>query len=100
MDIDRAGNWQEFTRAIARLAGPGSNFVYADVDGNIGYHAAGALPKRHNYRGDLPMDGTSGNFEWDGYVPFEELPSRRTIRRAGSSCPPIRIRFRRISRIR
>ncbi len=75
LDIDRAQNWQEFTRAISRLPGPGSNFVYADVDGNIGYHAAGKLPVRRNYRGDLPVDGASGNFEWDGYIPFEELPS-------------------------
>jgi penicillin amidase len=41
LDIDRADNWQEFTAAISRFPGPGSNFVYADVDGNIGYHAAG-----------------------------------------------------------
>ena len=75
LDVDRAQNWREFTAAIARLPGPGSNFVYADVDGNIGYHAAGALPRRRNYRGDVPVDGTSGNFEWDGYIPFDELPS-------------------------
>ncbi len=75
IDIDRAQNWREFTASIARLPGPGSNFVYADVDGNIGYHAAGALPRRRNYRGDVPVDGASGNFEWDGYIPFDELPS-------------------------
>src|ERR1039457_3864650 len=40
-----------------------------------GWHAAGALPRRRNYRGDVPVDGTSGNFEWDGYIPFDELPS-------------------------
>ena len=75
LDIDRARNWREFTAAIARLPGPGSNFVYADVDGNIGYHAAGVLPRRRNYRGDVPVDGSSGGFEWDGYIPFDELPS-------------------------
>jgi penicillin amidase len=75
IDIDRAQNWEQFQAAIKRLPGPGSNFVYADVDGNIGYHAVGALPRRHNYRGDVPVDGSSGDFEWDGYIPFEELPS-------------------------
>ncbi len=74
LDIDRAGNWGEFTQALGRFPGPGSNFVYADVDGNIGYHAAGKLPKRHGYRGDVPVDGSTGEFEWDGFVPFEELP--------------------------
>jgi penicillin amidase len=75
LDIDRAQNWQQFTTAIARWTGPGSNFVYADVDGNIGYHAAGKLPKRHGFAGDLPLDGSSGDFEWDGYIAFDELPS-------------------------
>jgi penicillin amidase len=75
LDVDRANNWTEFQAAIRRLSGPGSNFVYADVDGNIGYHAAGMLPKRKGYRGDLPVDGSSGIFEWEGYIPFEELPS-------------------------
>jgi penicillin amidase len=75
IDIDRAGNWREFTAAISRLPGPGSNLVYADVDGNIGYHAVGVLPRRRNYRGDVPVDGASGDFEWDGYIPFDELPS-------------------------
>jgi penicillin amidase len=75
LDIDRAQNWQEFNAALKRFGGPGSNFVYADVDGNIGYHAAGMLPKRHGFAGDVPVDGTSGEFEWDGFIPFDELPT-------------------------
>src|SRR5207245_9385240 len=64
LDLDRAGNWQEFQAAIKRLSAPRSNFVYADVEGNIGYHAVGALPKRKAYRSDLPVDGSSSVFEW------------------------------------
>ena len=75
LDIDRAQNWQQFTAALARFPGPGSNFVYADVDGNIGYHAAGKLPKRRGYAGDVPMDASSGNCDWDGFIPFEQLPA-------------------------
>ena len=75
LDIDRAQNWPQFTAALARFPGPGSNFVYADVDGNIGYHAVGKLPKRRGYLGDVPVDGSSGNSEWEGYIPFEALPS-------------------------
>ena len=44
LDLNRARNWQEFTAALARFPGPGQNFVYADIDGNIGYHATGLLP--------------------------------------------------------
>jgi penicillin amidase len=74
LDLDRAGNWGEFTAALARYPGPGQNFVYADVDGNIGYQAAGQLPIRKNYDGDLPVDGSSGDFEWEGFIPFGQLP--------------------------
>jgi penicillin amidase len=75
LDVNRARNWQEFTAAIARFAGPGQNFVYADVDGNIGYHATGQLPIRKNYDGDVPVDGSSGDNEWEGFIPFDQLPS-------------------------
>ncbi|HLY17315.1 MAG TPA: penicillin acylase family protein [Bryobacteraceae bacterium] len=74
-ELNRAGNWQEFTRALARFPGPAQNFAYADVDGNIGYHATGRLPIRKGYTGDLPVDGSSGENEWQGFIPFEELPS-------------------------
>jgi penicillin G amidase len=75
LDLNRAGNWKEFTTALARYPGPGQNFVYADVDGNIGYQATGMLPIRKNFDGDVPVDGASGDFEWDGFIPFDQLPS-------------------------
>ena len=74
-DIDRAQNWQQFRTALTTFWGPNQNFVYADKAGNIGYQAAGRVPIRRNFDGDLPPDGSSGNFEWNGYIPFEELPS-------------------------
>lgn len=75
LDLNRARNWDEFTAALARFPGPGQNFVYADVDGNIGYHATGLLPIRANYDGDVPVDGSSGENEWAGFIPFAELPA-------------------------
>ena len=73
-ELNKAGNWQEFTRALARFPGPAQNFVYADVDGNIGYHATGLLPIRKGYTGDVPVDGSSGENEWQGFIPFDQLP--------------------------
>lgn len=74
-DIDRAQNWQQFRTALALFWGPGQNFIYADKAGNIGYQATGRLPIRRNFQGDIPLNGSSGNAEWDGYIPFEQLPS-------------------------
>jgi penicillin amidase len=75
LDLNRARNWSEFTAALARFPGPGQNFVYADVDGNIGYHATGVLPIRKAGDGSVPADGASGEFEWAGFIPFAELPT-------------------------
>ena len=75
LEYDRARNWQQFLAALARFPGPAQNVVYADADGNIGYHVVGKLPKRRGFAGDLPLDGASGNYEWDGYIPFEQLPA-------------------------
>ena len=74
-DLDRAQNWQQFRDALKTFWGPGQNFIYADRAGNIGYQAAGAVPIRRGFDGDVPLDGASGKFEWEGYIPFEQLPS-------------------------
>ncbi|MDQ6677538.1 MAG: penicillin acylase family protein, partial [Acidobacteriota bacterium] len=74
LELNRAKNWNEFQAGLARFPGPGQNFVYADRAGNIGYHATGKLPRR-TWASDVPVDGTSGDFEWNGYIPFEELPA-------------------------
>jgi penicillin amidase len=75
MDINRAENFQQFRAALSTFWGPGQNFQYADRAGNIGYQATGAVPIRRNFDGDFPLDGTSGDFEWDGYIPFDQMPT-------------------------
>ena len=45
------------------------------MDGNIGYHVAGQAAIRKTYDGDVPVDGSAGDHEWEGFIPFEELPS-------------------------
>jgi penicillin amidase len=72
--LDRAANWEEFNQALRRYPGPGQNFVYADVDGNIGYHAAGMLPIRQGCRGDVPADGDKDDCLWSGTIPYDDLP--------------------------
>ncbi len=77
LDLDRARNWEEFQHALSRYGGPSQNFVYADVDGHIGYHAAGKLPiRRFSVNAASVLDGSTGQNEWDGYIPFDELPQR------------------------
>jgi penicillin G amidase len=72
--LDTATNFDEFRAALADWAAPGSNFVYADVDGNIGYQANGWHPIRKRGDGTLPVPGWTDQYEWEGYVPFEDMP--------------------------
>ncbi len=74
LGIDQAQNWKEFTAALRELTGPMLNFVYADVDGNIGYYSAGWVPIRKQGNGTVPSPGDLNDFDWIGYVPFESLP--------------------------
>jgi len=74
-DVDSAQNWDEFTKAFSQLDAPGQNVVYADVDGNIGYHTTGKVPIRAAGDGSLPVSGADNAHEWISYIPFDKLPS-------------------------
>ena len=73
--LNQASTWPEFRAAVADWQDPPQNFVYADVEGNIGYQVGGRLPIRNGHVGDLPVDGAMGQHEWAGFIPFTELPS-------------------------
>jgi penicillin amidase len=73
--INRSGNWDEFRAAAANFAVPAQNMVYADIDGNIGYQTPGWIPIRNDgHDGSLPVPGWTDDFQWQGYIPFDELP--------------------------
>ena len=72
--INRAKNWDEFKNALKLYPGPAQNFIFADMDGNIGYHVAANIPIRKSGDGTVPYDGTTDDGEWLSNVPFDELP--------------------------
>ena len=43
LKLNEARNWDEFTSALRDFVAPSQNFVYADVDGHIGYYAPGTF---------------------------------------------------------
>ena len=72
--IGLAQNWELFTAALRDDTGPMQNFVYADRDGNIGYYAAAWVPIRKQGTGAVPVPGSTDDYDWTGYIPFEDLP--------------------------
>lgn len=89
--IDIATNFEEFKAAFDGYGSPSQNFVYADVDGHIGYVLPGLIPIRDKQSatftcpdgvscrirwatGERVRDGASGKAEWTGYIPRADLP--------------------------
>ncbi|MFN2545384.1 MAG: penicillin acylase family protein [Actinomycetota bacterium] len=72
--MGQARNFRDFREALRTWECPGQNIVYADVDGHIGYQCTGLYPIRRKGDGTLPSPGWTDDHEWDGWVPFEDLP--------------------------
>jgi len=74
--INKATNWEEFRSALQYWDVPSQNFVYADIEGNIGYQTPGRIPIRvQDHSGLVPVPGWTDEFEWQGFIPYESLPS-------------------------
>ena len=72
--LNKAKGYDDFVDALRYYSCPAQNFAYADIDGNIAMWCAGKYPIRRNGDGRVPVDGTTDQFEWTGYIPFEEIP--------------------------
>ncbi len=74
--INLAENWDDFREALSYWGAPSQNAIYADVDGNIGYQSPGNIPIRASgHQGLVPVPGWTGEYEWQGFIPFDELPN-------------------------
>lgn len=72
--LSLAKNWQDFREILKSVWGPAQNAVYADVEGNIGYVMAARVPIRKKGHGEVPVPGDTDEYEWTGYIPFDQLP--------------------------
>lgn len=71
--LNRASDWNDFRAAISSLKSIGLNIAYADVEGNIGLNLGAGVPIRKG-NGSLIRNGETDEYDWKGYIPFEQLP--------------------------
>ena len=69
----RARDWASFQEGMRGYRSPGLHMIYADVEGNIGYWTLAAVPIRKRLP-ILPHEGWTGQDEWGGLIPFEDMP--------------------------
>ena len=75
LEINKARSFRDYREGLRLFSVPAQNFVYADIHGNIAIQSNGRIPVRKRGTGRTPVDGASGDYDWFGYIPFEELPN-------------------------
>lgn len=80
--LDAAKDFDSFRQALRSFAVPSQNVVYADTSGSIGYQAPGVVPVRRSSTpgfppGYLPAPGWDSQWDWQGSVPYDDLPWTR-----------------------
>jgi penicillin amidase len=70
--LNHASDWADFKEAVRSFRALSLNIIYADVDGNIGLYCCAGVPIRKQGIGVVP--GETDEYDWKGYVPFDELP--------------------------
>jgi penicillin amidase len=73
-DLDEMDSGPDLVRRLEAHTSPASNLIWADRHGSIGYKLIGRIPIRRGGCPDLPKPGWTGEFEWEGMVPYDELP--------------------------
>lgn len=96
--MNRARDWLQFREALQKWHAPHVNFVYADVVGNVGILSPARIPVRYSGDGELPAEGWSGEYDWAGMVPFDDLPqmlapAKNYVANANNPVPPANYDF-------
>jgi penicillin amidase len=74
--INQAKTRDDLMAALPLFHSPMQNIVYAFTNGDIGFIAAARVPRRPKGDGRAPVPGWTGEYDWNGFVPFAELPQR------------------------
>lgn len=75
IELNLASDWDSFRAALEHWDSPTQNVLYTDREGNIGYQAVGKIPIRPAQHGGIvPVPGWTGEYEWEGFIPRDELP--------------------------
>lgn len=77
LPLMRAACSDDLEEAVRDWVDPCNCMLFADQGGDIGLRVRGKLPVRSRANAWLPVPGWTGEHEWKGYVPFEEMPRER-----------------------
>ncbi|MEW5947135.1 MAG: penicillin acylase family protein [bacterium] len=74
LKLSRARDINDVRKALLHAGTPIQNWLFADADGGIGFFPAGKVPVRKKGDGTFPVPGWTGEYDWAGFIPYDELP--------------------------
>lgn len=72
--LNYANDWTTFKQSMEVHVAPAMNMFYLDAQQNIGYLGVGKIPVRGKGVGNLPIEGWKGEYGWQGFIPFDDMP--------------------------
>jgi penicillin amidase len=79
--MNRVESCEQMREVLRDWHTPVQNVVYADVHGTIAHSYPGRIPIRAAGDGRTPVPGWTGEYEWTGYIPYEQLPHQENPER-------------------
>ncbi|WP_372638827.1 penicillin acylase family protein [Fodinibius sp.] len=80
LGINKAGNYEDYRRALTHYRSPAQNWVFADST-DIALTAAGLYPLKWEEQGRFISDGSDPRYDWQGWIPFNHIPSVKNPKR-------------------
>ena len=73
LKINRAKNYEDYRNALRDYKSPAQNWVFADSK-DIAITVTGQYPAKWKNQGRFISDGSNPLYEWQGWIPFEQIP--------------------------
>lgn len=72
--LQQIDNYDDFRKTVTHFGALDANWMYADINGNIGYQLGTPIPIRAKSVYKLPVPGWVDSLKWRGFHPLEETP--------------------------
>ncbi|HQW55447.1 MAG TPA: penicillin acylase family protein [Saprospiraceae bacterium] len=73
LKLNRSKTYDDYMEAIKTFSCPGQNMIFASKSGDIAITQQGLFPAKWPYQGEFVMEGKDSLYEWQGFIPNENL---------------------------
>ena len=74
IELQNASNFSQFRKTVTGFGATDVNWVYSDIEGNIGYQLGTMIPQRDYQNTFALLDGENPENHWKGYYPLKQTP--------------------------